>query len=704
MSTPVYPCTNAVSPVTCSPTSPSSYIFYPNYSFLTIGNLQSVFSGDVDYLELQGCFLVPKREILDDLVQQYFLHVHPFLPLLHEGHFWQMYHQPRAANPPALRMSLLVFQALMFSSCNFASPETLQALGFSTARQAKAGFYRRAKLLYDFDTESSPIYIAQAAILLSFRACFATLGVKKTTWLSVAIRHAELADANQYANFESTSVTPEKDESDLQNTLKRLWWCCIIRDRVLSLCIRRGVQIDRARFNFAANTPLRHADLEDEVHSSNVYGIKTKRHLLRVFEKFIELCTVLTDVLAMVYPLDEQCSGGYLFTADTSKIWQAKRFLREWAKDTALHLQDLIAPDTAKSDHVDVQHTLHESVTLYINLMYMFYHSSWLALCHYEALGLTSSSGQSFNSMSDLSSASQQNREELQNAASALTKCFVTLNRSQLDRFLPSSAVTCTATPLLLHVLDVKMLGCTAHSPNLASRALEKHRRLKDLVDVMKTYYPQYDLADPVINAVEHAINSVQFQTPLPVTGTEKEQWFEWADLLRLNPSVYLRLTLAIDLSLSKNRNPEDRDFPPSLRGPIGREPSPIMASLTHDKGVSPVATPQGGNSSLPPNANVSIMEGWLTWGQTLSLTAPNLQDTEDLMEVEIASRGDINSPSDLFDGAAYSTGHETGMTNFEEPSVNQASELDQFVGDVVGTLSDLDPSTFMHDMIRAAL
>lgn len=306
--------------------------------------------------------------------------------------------------------------------------------------------------------------------------------------------------------------------------------------------------------------------------------------------------------------------------------------------------------------------------------------------------------------MSDLSSASQQNREELQNAVSAVTKCLVTLNRLQLDRFLPSSAVTCTATPLLLHVLDVKMLGCTAHSPSLASRALEKHRQLKDLVDVMKTYHPQYDLADPVINAVEHAINSIQFQTPPPVTGTETEQWFEWADLLRLNPSVYLRLTLAIDLSLSKNRNPEDRDFPPSLRGPIGREPSPIIASLTHDKGVSPVTTPQGGNSSMPPNANVSIMEGWLTWGQTLSLTAPNLQDTEELMEIEIASGGDINSPSDLFEGAAYSTGHETGMTNFEEPSVNQASELDQFVGEVVGTLSDLDPSTFMHDMIRAAL
>lgn len=92
-------------------------ITYSYYPFLAVTNLQNVMPQDVNYLESQGCFRIPTRAILDEFVQQYFLHVHPLLPFINEGDFWDLYcHQ--GSEGTGEKMSLLVFQAMLFSCCN----------------------------------------------------------------------------------------------------------------------------------------------------------------------------------------------------------------------------------------------------------------------------------------------------------------------------------------------------------------------------------------------------------------------------------------------------------------------------------------------------------------------------------------------------------------------------------------------------------
>lgn len=92
-------------------------ITYSYYPFLVINNLHVIMPQDVNYLEAQGCLRVPTRRILDEFVQQYFLHVHPILPLLNEGDFWDMYcHQ--GTSGPDQKIPLVILFAVMFSSCN----------------------------------------------------------------------------------------------------------------------------------------------------------------------------------------------------------------------------------------------------------------------------------------------------------------------------------------------------------------------------------------------------------------------------------------------------------------------------------------------------------------------------------------------------------------------------------------------------------
>ncbi len=92
-------------------------VLYSHYGYITIGNLPRIPHEDANYLEAQGCLHIPTRPALDDFVEQYFTHMHVFLPLLNEGDFWDMYLQHAGSASPH-KISLLVFQAMLFSSCS----------------------------------------------------------------------------------------------------------------------------------------------------------------------------------------------------------------------------------------------------------------------------------------------------------------------------------------------------------------------------------------------------------------------------------------------------------------------------------------------------------------------------------------------------------------------------------------------------------
>ncbi|KZL68873.1 fungal specific transcription factor domain-containing protein [Colletotrichum tofieldiae] len=539
-----------------------TYSFYP---FLSLGNLHGIPPQDVNYLELQGCLRVPTRTILDEFVQQYFLHVHPLLPMLNEGDFWDVYCVNPNSYAPSDKLSLLVFQAMLFSSCNFVSRQTIKTLGFYTIRAARAAFYRRTKLLYDLESESSPLAISQAALLLSFWSSPTSPAFRKsnTAWLSISIQNAKMVEAHHYA----TRTAPPKK----RNLLKRLWWCCIIRDRIVGLGLRRSLQITRGHFNFDSNERLGFPDLSDELERSRVYNPDTKRCLAEILEQLVELCVVLTDILILVFPLDDRPGWGREMRAEEQdKVRGCKAALRRWYKGATLRFPLFGGGSVArvKSPGSEFQH---DSVILYTNLMYMYYHSSRVVLSHHEVLHLAiTAAAPSFNAIptSDLVIIGE-NRHELQDAASGVTECLKELIHLRLARWLPISAVACTALPLVLHILDVKLSASSrSFDPNTQS-ALKQHR-LNILIEAMKTYQPQYDGVDWVSETIRHIVNLAQIDSPPPgeTRGSEGSAVIaDWTDILASQPSSYLRLALTMDLSLSKGRLPEDGDFPVSLRG-----------------------------------------------------------------------------------------------------------------------------------------
>ncbi|KAF5005688.1 hypothetical protein FDECE_7887 [Fusarium decemcellulare] len=66
------------------------FVLYSCYRFIEAGSLWQLSTEEAMFLEQRGCFHLPARPALDDFVKQYFLNIHPLLPILDEGEFWTL--------------------------------------------------------------------------------------------------------------------------------------------------------------------------------------------------------------------------------------------------------------------------------------------------------------------------------------------------------------------------------------------------------------------------------------------------------------------------------------------------------------------------------------------------------------------------------------------------------------------------------------
>ncbi|UPL02999.1 hypothetical protein LCI18_013933 [Fusarium solani-melongenae] len=559
--------------------SPNVTATYSYHSFLVINNLSCIMPQDLNYLESQGCLEVPTNEVLDDFIQQYFLHVHPLLPLINEGDFWDAFYLRDAHD----RVPLLVLQAMLFSSCPFVSQESLEAFGFPDTRTARAILYRRARLMYCFETEFQPIYLAQAALLLSFwspnpsepQSLASTTKKANTRWLGVAIQQAKAAGAHIQASPlphpPSVQLVGDKD----RNLLRRLWWCCIIRDRTLALGLRRSLQVSRLHFDFDQAIPLGFADLMDEVERSMVYDAKTKWYLMELFVQFVELCSVLTDVITLLYPLDDMPNWSRHCPDQVFQLSECKRALKQWYMGATTRFTGFSGDTHPESNGRRVENLVHNAIILYSNFIRMLYHSTRAAICHHEALQaalenlLPRTNGKASESI-------QARVKELREAAFETTKCFQGLADLGLDRWLPITAVPYLALPLMLHVLDSKLSPSPINTHNdksteFEAQALAHQHRLNTLIKVMKASRPQYDGVDFVAEVIRHVIDLVKV-SKVPDDGPsgqsdDRFSFTGWTDMFTLAPRLYLRLVVSLDIGFSNARLPLDADLPCSLRG-----------------------------------------------------------------------------------------------------------------------------------------
>ncbi|KAM5346048.1 hypothetical protein ACJ41O_009053 [Fusarium nematophilum] len=541
------------------PVSAAYYIGYSYYQFLVISNMSSIPPQDLQFLELKGCLHVLRPQILDQFVRQYFLHMHPMLPILDEGTFWDVYTQRASSRKPHQKISLLLFQAMMFACCSYVPQATLSLLGLKTARAARAAFYRLARLLFNFETESSSITRSQAALLLASWS-FSSYDVPRkpnTPWLSIAIQHARDAEAHNYKAF--------AEKSEEYSLRKRLWWCCIIRDRIFGLGMRRGILITPDHFDVGYHSHLGYYDLVGECDRSLVHDTDTKIRLAEILELLVELCIILTDVLQLAFPIEDRLrpDGPHveaLGRIRSCRFRSCRLALHRWHDQATVRLPDFGSPPESLKRH--------DSVVLFSNLVAMYYYSTKVALGHHEILQLATNAMTSATSPSDIITL-KDSYFELQDATLGTTGCLEKLIHLSLVRWLPITAVSCTALPLLLHLLGVEKLSSSKAAADSSHSKLMRHR-LGILRKAMETYQLQYEGVDWITDAISHIISLARAgsipSTEQPRIGQSQSSTSvdDWVGVLTFQPVWYLRLAFTIDVAFGKGRLPEAQVFLPS--------------------------------------------------------------------------------------------------------------------------------------------
>jgi hypothetical protein len=135
-----------------------------------------------------------------------------------------------------------------------------------------------------------------------------------------------------------------------------------LRDRILPLGVRRPIQITRDSFDFSQE-PISEADLESEFNYSQVYDSETKRSLARILKAQIDLAIVLTDMIALVYPINSLKSFDYdSLMRMPATIQQCRESLDNW-------FGQLLEKSTALGS----LSTRHKSVSLFHGLTQVYY-------------------------------------------------------------------------------------------------------------------------------------------------------------------------------------------------------------------------------------------------------------------------------------------------------------------------------------------
>lgn len=147
------------------------------------------------------------------------------------------------------------------------------------------------QFLYHFQSDEGELVRAQAALLLTFHTS-ASQPRAASLWLTHAVHAASEASLDRELY--------EDDHETVAAIRSRLWWSVLIRDRSISLGLRRQPQLSSLELKMLKDLPSEEM-FEDEISGSRVYDPGTKRMLFIVFQSQCQLALLLTEMVSVVF-------------------------------------------------------------------------------------------------------------------------------------------------------------------------------------------------------------------------------------------------------------------------------------------------------------------------------------------------------------------------------------------------------------------
>ncbi|KAK4631294.1 Cutinase transcription factor 1 beta [Fulvia fulva] len=508
---------------------------------------------DHEYLRGEGCFDLPPATVLRQMMHMYFRMNHPNLPIVAEDQFWALWSGDEYR---VGEYSYLLLRAMIFAATSYTEPEVLSTIGFVSKREARNTHYRQAKLLFDFGIERDPVCSAQACLLLSYNAPNYNIMRLNTYWVTNAMRFARIARADFYDKIRD----PVRSK-----LLKRLWWGVIFRDRILSMGLRRSLQVElEPAWAEGDKHVITALDFQNELGKSPVHDTETQLRVVEVVGATCRLMQCLTNAGLILYRyehLDDRLDNvGKSIPQTIQDIKRCLETLRHW-HDHAIRL----FPFPVSLDDAP------ETICVYANMMFSYHAAAVFGLNTYLIL-----IREVFSQAKALFSL-EEAHEALQVANTDVSRRTQELVQVRLVKYLPISASAVLALPLILQAINVSA------ARGSGMEAVER-RRLDVFTRTLKSQQQSFDgsdfCADALANIVAYAQDDSKFVSSMTTwrdgkdthggnaangNGAHKVR-LDWGNLVYKRPRLFLRLVLYLDHAFSTGGPPGDDDFPEVLQ------------------------------------------------------------------------------------------------------------------------------------------
>jgi hypothetical protein len=134
-----------------SPISADSPYFPSSSRFPAIANIPyfikplppRIGPDEVSYLERKGALTVPSTPLRNELIRNYIEFVHPYMPLIDLCEFVMIIN---SENGTSGRISLILYQAVMFAGCAFVDMQHLFNAGYTSRKQARKDFFQKTRV------------------------------------------------------------------------------------------------------------------------------------------------------------------------------------------------------------------------------------------------------------------------------------------------------------------------------------------------------------------------------------------------------------------------------------------------------------------------------------------------------------------------------------------------------------------------------
>ncbi|KAM5368970.1 hypothetical protein ACJZ2D_009279 [Fusarium nematophilum] len=394
-------------PIDASPQFCSTPSHLPQFPSFIRPIHETLSTAAINYLTCEGAFWLPEGQLRQALVDACFEFVAPFMPSLDRSEILGHTDVSLDSAPCQKSIGILLFQAILFAGSSFVDVVLLESADLPSRREARRAFYRRARLLYDFDVNGSHVEVLHALLLMSFWYEDPDDSKDAGYWLGAQVFHAQQFGLQEKA----LSVQPYR------SFYRRLWWSAYIRDALISLGLRLHPKLGAPIPMLTLDDFIPDGQQEDSLPSDGY-----DRGTLCV--RMAELCLLINQIMS-----DDDLSQGHTEQVDLQ--------LRTWLRHCTLSLQPTNDPP--------------KGITVGRLLLNMTYHTvvSTLHLPHI-------SQGPDSPRTGAMNPVSERNYHKVQAAAYQVSVLANIMLRKGLVGFVPTQGITCVLPAASILLLNLK--------------------------------------------------------------------------------------------------------------------------------------------------------------------------------------------------------------------------------------------------------